>query len=217
MEIDYKILERLIRNHTNETIHIIDKLEIPDIVGFLQSLPTELSSLLFSQIDRLKAARCIESADQGMQIELIESLTPSIAGNILRLLDQKHSSAILEGVSSRHSSFIRQILKYPANTVGAYLDPWVLTLSEEISLAQGLEKIKSDQAYVKSPVFILSSEQKLVGSIDLRDFLTDDLTKSIQSVMDIGIPKVLANHSLSLLAEGKIGADRFPILPGWFP
>jgi magnesium transporter len=213
METDYKILERLIRNHTNETIHIIDKLEIPDIVGFLQSLPTELSSLLFSQIDRLKAARCIESADQGMQIELIESLTPSIAGNILRLLDQKHSSAILEGVSSRHSSFIRQILKYPANTVGAYLDPWVLTLSEEISLAQGLEKIKSDQAYVKSPVFILSSEQKLVGSIDLRDFLTDDLTKSIQSVMDIGIPKVLANHSLSLLAEGKIGADRFPILP----
>ena len=213
METDYKILERLIRNHTNETIQIIDKLEIPDIVGLLQSLPIELSSLLLCQIDRLKAARCIELADQEMQIELIESLTPSLAGNILRLLDQKNSSAILDVVSSKHSSFIRKILKYPSNTVGAYLDPWVLTLSEEISLAQGLEKIKAEQTYVKSPIFILSSEQKLVGSIDLKDFFTNDLTKSIQSAMDTGIPKILANHSLSLLAEGKIGDDRIPILP----
>lgn len=213
METDYKILERLIRNHTNETIQIIDKLEIPDIVGLLQSLPIELSSLLLCQIDRLKAARCIELADQEMQIELIESLTPSLAGNILRLLDQKNSSALLDVVSSKHSSFIRKILKYPSNTVGAYLDPWVLTLSEEISLAQGLEKIKAEQTYVKSPIFILSSEQKLVGSIDLKDFFTNDLTKSIQSAMDTGIPKILANHSLSLLAEGKIGDDRIPILP----
>ncbi len=213
METENKILERFITNHTDETLEVIEKLGAGELVEFLKSLPIDISSLLLSKLNRLKAAGCIEKADPTFAKELLETCGPSISANILRILDQKLIQALLEGISSEHSNAIQQILNYPENSAGAYLDPRVFTLKENLNIGQALDLIRENNTYVQSPLFVLSSEQALVGCIDLKNLITGDPSKPIRSVMKINIPEIVANINVHALINGKIEYEELPILP----
>ncbi len=213
METENKILERFITNHTDETLQVIEKLGAEELVEFLKSLPIDISSMLLANLNRLKAAHCIEKADLTFAMELLETCAPSISANILRILDQKLIQTLLEKISSEHSNAIRQILNYPENSAGAYLDPRVFTLKENLNIGQALDLIRENNTYVQSHIFVLSSEQALVGCIELKNLITGDSSKPIRSIMKINIPEIVANINVQALIDGKIEYEELPILP----
>lgn len=213
MEVENKILERLITNHTDDTIQVVEKLGTIELVEFLKSLPLDLSSLIFSKLNRLKASQCIEKADPSFAKELLENCVPYISANILRILDQKKIQLLLEGISSEHSNAIRQILNYPENSAGAYLDSRVFTLKENVNIGEALDLIRENKTYVQSIVFVLSTEQILVGSIELKSLITGDSFRPIRSIMKTDIPKIVANIDVRALIDGKIDDEELPVLP----
>jgi len=213
MEIENKILERFITNHTDDTIQVVEKLGTVELVEFLKSLPLDLSSLLLSKLNRLKASQCIEKADPSFAKKLLENCVPYISANILRILDQKKIQLLLEGISSEHSNAIRQILNYPENSAGAYLDSRVFTLKENVNIGEALDLIRENKNYVQSIVFVLSTEQILVGSIELKSLITGDSSRPIRSIMKKDLPKIVANIDIRALIDGKIDDEELPVLP----
>ena len=213
METENKILEKFITNHTDDALQVIEKLSDAELIKFLESLHIDVSSLLLRKLNRLKAARCIEHADQTFAKEMLEVCSPSISANILRVLDQKLIQTMLESISSEHSSAIRQILNYPENSAGAYLDPMVFTLKENLNIGQALDLVRENDTYVRSTIFVLSSEQVLVGYIELKDLITGDPSKPIGSIMKTDIPEIVPNINVQALINGKIEYKELPILP----
>ena len=213
METENKILEKFITIHTDETLQVIEKLGEGELIEFLKSLPVDISSLLLSKLNRLKAARCIEKADESFATELLETCAPSISASILRILDQKLIQTLLESISSEHSSAIRQIINYPEHSAGAYLDPIVFTLKENLNIGQALDLVKENNIYVQSHIFVLSSEQALVGCIELKNLITGDPAKPVRSIMKTNIPEIVANINVHALINGKIEYEELPLLP----
>jgi len=214
MDTDKRILERFINNHTSEALLMIENLDEEEIAVLLKSLSPELSSILLCQMDRFKAARCLEKIDPEIAIKLIETLTTSIAALILRQMDKNLRNSILDRLSSENSKSIHQILRYPDNTVGAYLDPLVFTLLQDLSISQGLERIKENQLHILSHIFVLSRDHLLVGFIELKELIKTDESKPIREVMNPNPPKILADMNINTLLEGWGGWDKsFPFLP----
>jgi len=213
METENKILERFISNHTDEALQVIEKLDEGELVEFMRSLPIDISSFLLSKLNRIKAANCIQKADQSFAMELLEICSPSVSANILRILDKNLTEVLLDKISSEHSGDIRQILDYPEHSVGAYLDPRVFTLKENLNIGQALDLVRVNNAYVQSHIFVLSSEQVLVGCIELKNLVCGDPSKPIRSLMRTDTPQILANINVQALVDGKIEYEELPVLP----
>jgi len=213
MNTDQKLLKRFIQNHTGDVLQIIEKLDNEEIAKLITILPSNEANLLLSQMDRNKAARCLQVVDIEIAIKLIEKLSPSMAVLILRQTDKHFHDSILDQLSLEHSKSIRQILAYPPDTVGAYLDPLAFTLQEDLSIGEGLEKIKEHHSNVLSHIFILSRIQLLVGFIQIKDLITNKKKKLIRAIMNPDPPKIHANINIRVLLEEQSWGESFSVLP----
>lgn len=213
MTTDQKILKNFIENHTVQVLQIIENFGEEEIAGLISILPTNLSTLLLSQMDRFKAARCLDKSDLEVAIKLIGTLSPSRAVIILRQLNQTHCDSILEGLSIERSKSLRQILSYPPDSVGAYLDPMVFTLQEDLTIGEALERIMENHSQVFSHIFILSRIQLLVGFIEMKDLIIHKKKKAIRTIMNPDPIKILADINIKVLSEGKFRNKTFSVLP----
>jgi len=213
MDTDEKLLASFIQSHTGEVLLIIENLKEIEIADLLESLPIDLSALLLGQMDRFKAARGLEKVDLGIAIQLIEKLPISSAKVLLRQIDHSICNTLLNGLPPHASMPLRRILKYPENSVGAYLNPLVFTLFEDQSIKQGLEKIKKNDPHLQSKIFILDRNQLLVGFIELKELITNDINKPIHLLINSDFPKIVADMNITTLMEGWKYDESFPCLP----
>jgi magnesium transporter len=213
MDTDQILLEKFIQNHSGEVLHFIEKLGAKEIAGLIESLPLQLSEQLFNQMDRYKASQCLENLNPEMAIKLIDALHPSLAATILRQVNKDLCNSLLDDLSKDKSKSIAKILSYPDNTIGAYLDPLVFTLYEDLSVEQGLTRIRESHPNIISPVSILSRNPLLVGFKEVNDLITTEITKQIHTVMNPNPPEILADINIKALLAGRDWDNSFYYLP----
>ena len=199
MDTDEKLLAKFIQSHTSEVVLKIEALAEGEIAALLDSLHNELSALLLSQMDRFIAARSLEKMNLDISIQLIEKLPIHVAEILLRQLGTELRNSILSELPGQVSDPLKQILKFPKNTVGAFLDPKVFTLFEDNTVQQSMEKIKKNNPSIDTYIFIISRNQRLIGSIELRELITNEVDKQIRSLIKSDLPKVSADMNISEL------------------
>jgi magnesium transporter len=197
MDTDEKLLAKFIQNHTSEVVLKIEGLAEGEIAALLESLSYELSALLISQMDRFIAARSLEKMNLDITVQLMEKLPLHVAETLLRQLGAELRNSILSELPGKVSDSLKQILKYPKNTVGAFLDPKVFTLFEDNTVQQSMEKIKKNNPPIDTYIFIISRNQRLIGSIELRQLITTEVDKQIRSLAKRDLPKVSADMNIS--------------------
>ena len=201
MDTDEKLLAEFIQNHTSEVVLKIEALEEGEIAALLESLSSELSALLLSQMDRFLAARSLEKMKLDTTIKLIEKLPIYVAETLLRQLGTELRNSILSELPGQVSDPLKQILKYLKNTVGAFLDPKAFTLVEDNTIQQSMEKIKKNNPTIDTYIFVISRNQRLIGSIELRQLITNEVDKQIRSLVKSDLPKVSADMNISELND----------------
>lgn len=203
MDTDLIIVENFIQNHPIEVQQIISEYDTDEILELLKTLSTESSSVLLTKMDRFRAAACIEKADIETAVKLIEPLNPLYAALILRHVSDTSEESIMNGLSPERSNSIRQILNYHENTVGAYCDPNVFTLYEDLTIQQAVSEVKVNYHQVMSPIFVLSRDQRLVGYLDIKQLMVSDPAHLILSEMNTDPPKIDADIDIRTLSESR--------------
>ncbi|MGQ1785047.1 magnesium transporter MgtE N-terminal domain-containing protein [Saccharicrinis sp. GN24d3] len=201
MKIEPYILERYIENHTSDALLALENMPIDHIVVFLGSIPSNLACSLLCQMDRNRAAACLEKITPELATVLIEQLPIPNSEILLRLINVDLRNDILNQLPEKTSQNIRQILKYPKNTVGAFLNPTVFTLHEEQTVKKALAKIKKEKPHLPQHIFILNRDQLLVGHIELKQLITSDENTSIQTFMNPNPSKISATANISAVTD----------------
>jgi magnesium transporter len=213
MDTDLIIVESFIQNHSTDAEQIISEFDTDEILRLLKILSTETTSVLLTKMDRFRAADCIKKADLETAIQLIEPLDPLSTALIFRHLSGKYETSILEGLSSGKANSIKQILNYNENTVGAYHDPNIFTLYDDMSIHQALNEVKMNYQWVKSPIFVLSRDQRLVGYLDIKQLIINDPAHLIISVMNTDPPKIKADIDIRTFTESRGWDESFSFMP----
>jgi magnesium transporter len=164
-------------------------------------------------MDPYKAVRCIESMEMPLAIELLEKSDFAATTKIFRILDKNLSKLLLDSMSPEFALSIRKIITYPAHSVGAYMDPTVYTLKGNMTIEKAIKEIREYDNIVRSPIFVLSEENKLLGFIDLKTLITNDPSVKIGMVFNKPVPKIFVNMTVQSFVEGKIKDAGFAILP----
>ncbi len=177
---------------TAERIECFKLIDDDKSVELLEYLPPQLQVEILGDIDAAKAS------------ELISKLPHDDAADVLGEFEDNESAEYLEKLPQKFSSEVRELLKYDESTAGGIMTPLVLTVNADMDVEGVLstirikaEKENMDLYYV----YVVDSQNHLVGVLSLRTLLTSPIHKNIKDIMQKDIVKLHIDDYQDYIAD----------------
>ncbi|MBE9035496.1 magnesium transporter [aff. Roholtiella sp. LEGE 12411] len=168
-----------------------------DIAEAIEGLPEAMHALAFRLLSKDEAIEVYEHLDYSVQERLIEELRSQDVRDIVdkmspddraRLFDElpaKVVNRLLEQLSPAERQATAQLLGYEADTAGRIMTPELISLKENFTVSQALERIRnlanaSEMIYY---LYISDGERRLTGILSLRELVTAQPEQIIGEIM----------------------------------
>ena len=187
MDTDAIIIKRFIKEHGKEAARALENIEPDKLAAFFNDFSDELSLEVIPLMNPHLMSTVFELMQQEKVVQLFESLEIHYTVLSVRMMNEDLAEKILNTLSSEKSTFIRRLLKYLENSVGSYMDPTVLTLSDRMTVKEALAEAKRHKKKISPDLFVLTSDRRITGVINLSDLITEDPENEIRLIMNTKI------------------------------
>jgi Mg/Co/Ni transporter MgtE len=100
-------------------------------------------------------------------VQILRILEPEQAASLLRFLPTAEIEAILRCLDAQFAAELRQLLSYPEQSAGAYMTSRVIVLSDDLSVADALEVVRSSAGLLLTNLYVLTRSGSLAGVLGL--------------------------------------------------
>ncbi len=183
-----RLLEAMPIEQANEVLAAVDATTAAPVVG--RMLPTH-------------AARCVEQQPPADSAVLLEHLGSQEAVAVLRHLSNELREAVLENLGPQWVVAFRLLLSYPTNTVGAWVEPRVLTLPDDCTAGEARDRVARGQQAVQARIYVLDRARRLRGAVPGVALLQVPNRKAIASILEPADP-LWAREPLATAQEHEI-------------
>ena len=171
METDRLVSEAFLEHHPIEAARTVEACPLAAVAAFLaEAAPDDLAPVV-AAMDPTVAAHAVGEMDAGVAATLVEALPAHAASVLLRRLGRDASGPILDRLSPRAGARVRTLLRYPAGSAGALLDPAVLTMPPDLTVREALQRVRDADAHVHYYLFVVDRRGSLLGVVSLRELL----------------------------------------------
>ncbi|WP_413198613.1 magnesium transporter [Nostoc piscinale] len=168
-----------------------------DIAEAIEGLPEAMHALAFRLLSKDEAIAVYEYLDYSVQERLIEELKSQEVRDIVdqmssddraRLFDElpaKVVNRLLEQLSPVERQATALLLGYEPNTAGRIMTLEFISLKENITVTQALERIRrlANASEIIYYLYVTDAERRLTGIVSLRDLVTSQPEQSIGEIM----------------------------------
>ncbi|MDW2922030.1 magnesium transporter [Mesomycoplasma ovipneumoniae] len=188
----------------------------------------------FSQFQRLLFFRMLDTVTAGeiftffspeIQSELVVSLPNEMmnqlldelyADEIVELLDEVPDNVakrILRNIDPDTRKRVNQLLQYNSNQIGSFMSVDIVYLSNELTCAQALEKIRKykDISELVHYYYVVDSQKKIIGATTLEDIVFSDPNLNIEKIV-FQVPFLVTTDKKEDAAE-VFAKNDFSVLP----
>ena len=143
----------------------------------LESMPAEQANAVLCAVDAATAAPvvghmlptcaagCIERQPPPDAALLLERLGSRESVAVLRHLPSELREGVLSSLGPQWLMAFKLLLSYPTNTVGAWIEPRVLTLPDDCTCGEARDRVaRSDQA-AQARIYVLDRARRLRGAV----------------------------------------------------
>jgi magnesium transporter len=212
-----------------------------DIAEIVELVDNEEKRAIFDVIDKPMSAEVLEKVDEATRAELFDllndeelrnifsELDPDDAADILSELSEEDRARLFESISPTELAEIKELMSYSEDSAGGIMDPVVISVSENATVAEAVSKIRAaeiDEDFYS--VFVVSETGRFLGDVRIRFLVTRPESTKIRDLIDpdtiyvyldtdqeevrnifskndlIVVPVLDSNHKLA----GRITADR---------
>ena len=162
----------------------------------LESMPVEQANAVLSAVDATTAApvlgymlptyaaRCIELQSPAESAILLEKLGSQEAVAVLRHLEHEHREQVLGALGSQWLVAFKLLLSYPVNTVGAWVEPRVLTLPDDCSAGEARERVARGDLGAQARIYVLDRSRRVRGAVRGVALLQIQARKKLAAVLE---------------------------------
>jgi len=170
--LEARLRDRFVFAHPAEAARLLEPLPTPELAQALLDLPMNAWSELLRWLapDSTASALAFIPAEQAAR--LLEATRRDAAAAILRAMNARDRSAVQGCLSGGADKALRPLLRYAEGTAGALMDPSVLHVAENLSVAEAMERLARDPQRALYYLYVVAEEQKLVGVLNLRELMT---------------------------------------------
>lgn len=171
MVLERELLQALVEEHPLDAASWLEAMTSPDAAQILSLLTAEACSLVLERMSPVSGARALLEVPVAHAGPALEEVRSDAALRLLRVTNPERQAALLATfVPERRDMFGRQ-LSYPDGTAGALLDPRVLSLREECSAADALDRVRLAPDELTYYLYVVDDQQRLTGVLNLRELL----------------------------------------------
>ncbi|MCS7243525.1 MAG: magnesium transporter [Candidatus Calescibacterium sp.] len=191
--------------------HFFDEINIPIIAkainsiedweiikSFLTKLPIEKISLILTELDDSIVEKILKEIGIQNIVEIITSLDEEEAAELIDQLPDEIKKQIILKLDPKEYTEIEEYLKYPENTAARLTTKSFLKIYPYYTVGETLEIIRKKSELEDLPeflnyIYIVDSEEKLVGVISLKELVISKPYIQVKSIMSKNLIKIDAN------------------------
>lgn len=190
--------------HPYEAARLLESLPVADVRKLLESEPPGRAAKVLMRMNPDIASRIIEHMEVESFSQLVASLDPIPAAALLVRLDKKRLAIFLEQMPEKVSKEYQELMTYPPDTAGNLMDPRVLILRPDESVAEALTDLRAIKDRRIHDVCVVDEHGTLTGVITLQELAVADPEDTMRSLIreqPVGIPAVASRNEVVHLLD----------------
>ena len=145
-----RLLESMPAEQANAVLNAVDVATAAPVVGYM--LPT-------------CAAACVERQPPADAALLLERLGSRESVAVLRHLPAELRDNVLSSIGPQWLMAFKLLLSYPINTVGAWIEPRVLTLPDDCTCGEARDRVARSEQAAQARIYVLDRARRLRGAV----------------------------------------------------
>ena len=191
-------IEKLLteENHPELTI-LLAQQRSSAIAEVIELLDNDERRIIFDLLEKSVSADVLEKVDEATRSELFElfgeneltglisELDPDDAADVLAELPEDESEEVLEHITQTQAEQIKGLMSYSEDSAGGIMDPAVLSVSEDATVREAIDKIRAaeiDEDFFS--VFVVSVSGRFLGDVRIRSLITRPESTKIKDLID---------------------------------
>lgn len=157
--------------HPQNAARTLEAFEPERLAPFLVSLPEVTAAQLVRELSPALAAASLARLDSEQAAVIISHLDTDMAGMILRRFEHGRRHEVFNYLPASNWVGLRMVLRYPEDTVGAVMDPNVLSVHEAMPIANVLKNMRLFRNQLLHAVYVTDQSHAFAGMLDVRELL----------------------------------------------
>ncbi|MFP4497161.1 MAG: magnesium transporter [Vulcanimicrobiota bacterium] len=197
---------------TNEKLTRIHPADLADI---LEELSAKQRVSLFNNFDMEQRAEILEHMEEDVQLALFRTLSDEIASDILEEMSPDEAADLLQDLPEYRANEllglmepdeaedVKELLTYKEDTAGGYMSTEYISISPHKTCQEAIEHIRmmSPKTELVYYVYVVDSDETLLGIISIRDLIINEPTVRISDIMVTEIIFIEAEEDINKVVE----------------
>ncbi len=203
-----------LRKHPRSAARVLEELPAESAVGYLLRVPPRLSAPVLARMMPASAARFLSHAGELYTLSVLPFMPATAGAAILRRLALPTTDRLLQQLPARQAFNLRLLLRYPANSVGAWMDPEIMVLPQDIDCGQAWQRIRDEEGPLDRYFYLIDQDQYLKGRVAGIDLLRADPEMPLERLSVAVSVTLQARGSLdkALHHDGWLSHDPMPVV-----
>lgn len=173
-----------LRLHPENAARLIETLPVAQANAVLSAVDLATAAPVVGHMLPTCAAQCLERQPPADAAQLLERLGSREAVAVLRHLPAEIREATLSSLGPQWLMAFKLLLSYPTNTVGAWLEPRVLTLPDDCTTGEARERIARSDQVAQARIYVLDRSRRLRGAVRGLALLQTGTRKKVASILE---------------------------------
>jgi magnesium transporter len=192
-----RLADAFLSTRPAEAARVVDALSTAAVIEMLDALSDETAALTLQHMLPARAAACLAGVNTPRAAAWASRLPLAVAATLLRHLPPPQASAVLEAFPAAERAWLRALLEYPAQTVGAAMDPRIEVVPVSGSIEEALRLLRQHPSHVYYYVYVVDASHRLAGVLDLAEMLQASPERLVSTVMHTRVVRLRAEMPLS--------------------
>jgi len=198
--------------HPVTAARTLEAIDPNQAVALLQDLPSRVTAPLLEAMLPAYAGLCLQRLPMAYTRALLQRL-PSAAGALaLRQVAEPVRGELLAELPRTRRSSLQRLLRYPAETVGAWMNPEAPVLPESANVAAAVRHCRQWSGPLDGAVYLVDDGQRLAGLLHPGELLRADAAQPVRSLARAAPPALSARDTL-IAARAQVRGRTDPEVP----
>jgi Mg/Co/Ni transporter MgtE len=183
---------------------VVDSLNEETIADALEEMNPKVQVAIMRALEPEKAA------------DILEEMSPDEAADLLADLPKETVSDIFQLMDDEYEEQVRGLLRHEEDEAGGLMTTQFLTVGPDTTIVDALAQIRRnvDEVDVIYYVYVVDDESKLLGVVNLRELLSNEIFTPVERVMTSRVITAQIDDGAEDLASvfGKYGFRALPVV-----
>lgn len=198
-------------HYPGSAAEVLQELEPASAAAFLEDVPTRLAAAVVGRMAPWHGARTLRAMPPSQAAGILLQMPFYDGAGVMRLVPAEVREPLFDELPARRAHRLRRTLRFPAGSVGAWIDPDIPAFPRATTAAEALRYVEHSED--DSHVFIQDDDSgAFVGALPVGRLLK---SKRSTTIGELALDRVLPVPARSSLASAAAHPDwdRYLVLP----